>query len=273
MALLYSFSQLIKLNNFSPPLCISAIKTLKLLRRPRYIHRASRRKFVYSLPKYSTLFIPSLWSAVRTAATPARHHHNNFDVRAACLRPFTKAPLPVLTHSHLKIALFNTRSLNNKGLLLNEFITDNNLDFLFLTETWQNQQDYFSLNQTTPPGYSYMDKPRHHGRGGGIATIYRKDITTSVITIPAPPSFEHLVFKLSGPKPLVTAVIYRPPKPNPAFPSDLSEFLTQLCAISPSILLLGDFNIHIDSPDSTTSTELQDTHLTWSAPPALPSAI
>ncbi|XP_068565816.1 uncharacterized protein [Cebidichthys violaceus] len=103
-----------------------------------------------------------------------------------------------------------------------------------------------------------MDKPLHHGRGGGIATIFCKDITTSAITIPAPSSFEHLVFKLSGPKPLVTAVIYRPPKPNPAFPSDPSEFLTQLCAISPSILLLSDFNIHVDSSDSTTSIELLD---------------
>ena len=218
MVLHYSTPQLIKLNNSSVPLCISAIKTLGLLRRTRYIHRASRRKFVYSLPNSSTLSIPSLWAAERIAATPARHRHKNLDVRVACLRPLTKATQPVQIHPHLKIALFNTRSLNNKGLLLNEFITNNNLDFLCLTETWQNQQDYFSQNQTTPPGYSYMDKPHHHGRGGGIATIFRNVINTSAITIPDPSSFEHLVFKLSGPKPLVTAVIYRPPKPNPAFP-------------------------------------------------------
>ena len=201
MVLQYSTPQLIKLNNFSVPLCISAIKTLGLLRRTRNIHRAPRRKLVYSLPNSSTLSIPSLWSAERIAATPARHRHKNLDVRVACLRPLTKATLPVQIHPHLKIALFITRSLNNKGLLLNEFITDNNLDFLCLTETWQNQQDYFSLNQTTPPGYSYMDKPRHHGNGGGIATIFRNVINTSAITIPDPSSFEHLVLNCLVPNP------------------------------------------------------------------------
>ncbi|XP_075933638.1 uncharacterized protein LOC142933414 [Anarhichas minor] len=72
MVLQYSTSQLLQLNNFSAPPFISAIKTLGLLRRPRYIHRASRRKFVYSSPDRSTLSVPSLWSTERTAATPAQ---------------------------------------------------------------------------------------------------------------------------------------------------------------------------------------------------------
>lgn len=77
--------------------------------------------------------------------------------------------------------------------------------------------DYFSLNQTTPKGYTYMDKPRPDGRGGGVSAIYRKDIKTSTISIRAAHSFEHLTFKLSGPTPLVTAIIYRPLKPNRSF--------------------------------------------------------
>ena len=82
-----------------------------------------------------------------------------------------------------------------------------------------------------------MDKPRPEGRGGGVTAIYRKDIKTSTISIPAAHSFEHLTFKLSGPTPLVTAIIYRLPKPNCSFLSDFSDFLTQLYAISPSVLL------------------------------------
>ena len=99
-----------------------------------------------------------------------------------------------------------------------------------------------------------MDKPRPEGRGGGVAAVYRKDIKTSTISIPAAQSFEHITFKLSGPAPLVTAIIYRPPKPNPSFLSDFSDFLTQLTAISPSVLLLGDFNIRIDTNCYTAST-------------------
>lgn len=257
MSLKYSASQLLKLNNHLViPSFISAIKTHGLLRRNKYIHRSSRRKFVYSQSDHST--IPSLWSNTRVAS--GRRHHNNTHVRTApsCLRPLNKAPPPVQLNPCLKFSLFNTRSLTDKGPILNEFITDNNIDFLCITETWQKPMDYISLNLTTPPGYSYMDKPRLDKRGGGLAIIHRQHIKTSLVTIPTSSSFEHLVFKLSGPKPLVTALIYRPPKPNPAFPSDFSTFLTQLCAISPSVLLLGDFNYHVDSLNSLPAIEFLD---------------
>ncbi len=100
-----------------------------------------------------------------------------------------------------------------------------------------------------------MDKPRTEGRGGGIAAIYRKKVKTTTISIPPAPSFEHLIFKLSGPCPLVTAIIYRPPKLHPSFLSDFADLLTQLSAISPSVLLLGDFNLHVDSTDNKPASE------------------
>ncbi|CAJ1055574.1 PREDICTED: uncharacterized protein LOC109521672 [Xyrichtys novacula] len=42
--------------------------------------------------------------------------------------------------------------------------------------------------------------------------------------------------------------MYRPPKPHPSFLSDFSDFITHLNTISSSVLLLGDFNFHIDNP-------------------------
>lgn len=42
------------------------------------------------------------------------------------------------------------------------------------------------------------------------------------------------------------------------FSSEFSEFLTQLCSLSPSILLLGDFNIHVDSLETKATTDLFD---------------
>ena len=169
----------------------------------------------------------------------------------------TSAP-SISKQKHLKIALFNTRSLNNKSLILNEFIIDQQLDLLCLNETWQKPLDYFSLNQTTPAGYSYLDNPRSEGRGGGIAAIYQQHLQPRPLSIPAAPSFEHLAFKLPGPKPLIIAIIYRPPKPNPSFLPELSELITTLSSISPSVLLLGDFNLHIDSPDCKNAMDFLD---------------
>lgn len=42
---------------------------------------------------------------------------------------------------------------------------------------------------------------------------------------------------------------------HPSFISDFSHFLTQLCATSPSFLLLGDFNFHIEHSDCKSTTE------------------
>ncbi|MGH0124791.1 UNVERIFIED_CONTAM: hypothetical protein FKN15_074492 [Acipenser sinensis] len=49
---------------------------------------------------------------------------------------------------------------------------------------------------------------------------------------------------------LILAVIYRPPKNNSAFIAEFSEFLSLVCTSTDKILLLGDFNIHVDLPSS-----------------------
>lgn len=72
--------------------------------------------------------------------------------------------------------MLNTRSLNNKAL-----ITDNNLDFHCITETWHTPLDYFSQNQTTLPGFPFIKKAHPESRGDGVAAVYRKDIETSPI--------------------------------------------------------------------------------------------
>ncbi len=72
----------------------------------------------------------------------------------------------------LKLGLLNIRSLTPKAVIVNEIITDNSFDVLCLTETWYKTNDYFGLNESTPPSYCYKHEPRQTGRGGGVATIY-----------------------------------------------------------------------------------------------------
>ncbi|KAJ8380507.1 hypothetical protein SKAU_G00012850 [Synaphobranchus kaupii] len=47
---------------------------------------------------------------------------------------------------------------------------------------------------------------------------------------------------------MIILLIYRPPKPNPSFLPEISDLLTSLCSTSANIVILGDFNIHVDSP-------------------------
>ncbi len=78
--------------------------------------------------------------------------------------------------SYCHAALLNCRSISDKAPYLNEFITDNSLDILFLTETWQVPDDFLQLNILTPHGFKYLSRPRLHGRGGGLAVIYRDNL-------------------------------------------------------------------------------------------------
>ena len=48
--------------------------------------------------------------------------------------------------SHLKIGLLNVRSLTSKAVIVNELITDHNLDVIGLTETWLKPDEFTVLN-------------------------------------------------------------------------------------------------------------------------------
>jgi len=72
----------------------------------------------------------------------------------------------------LKLGLLNIRPLTPKAVIVNEMITDNSFDVLCLTETWLKTNDYFGLNESTPPRNCYKHEPRQTGRGCGVVTIY-----------------------------------------------------------------------------------------------------
>ncbi len=124
--------------------------------------------------------------------------------------------------------------------------SDRKFDFLGLTETWQKAVEFFHLNQSVPPGYSYVCKSRVTGWRGGLAILYKEKLKASQLTLPAYSSFESLALKIDGAIPTILTTIYRPPKNNKAFLTELSELLTYLCSMSLNVML-GDFNIHIDS--------------------------
>ena len=98
---------------------------------------------------------------------------------------------------HLRPQSVNIRSLNNKAHHIHDLILEKSLDFLCLTETWQNQQEFITLNHATPPGYGYIQKPRSLGRGGGLAVIHRADILVKEIPMNTT-SFECVHFMLTG---------------------------------------------------------------------------
>ncbi|KAJ8364273.1 hypothetical protein SKAU_G00131040 [Synaphobranchus kaupii] len=217
----------------------TAASNAGILSRRRYIHRGSGHNRHRTLHYPIGTNIPSLWTNSRPHVNTTHRTSNLSNLRSP-----PPAPLSI------SFALLNTRSLTNKSPVISELILDNNIDFLLLTETWQQPSDYYALNQATPTNYSYIAKPRSSGRGGGIAVLHKQSLSVTELDLNLPPmlTFEYLA--LSLPNSITVILLYRPPKTHPSFLSELSQLLTIASSLSNRLLLTGDFNIHVDLPNS-----------------------
>ncbi len=140
-------------------------------------------------------------------------------------------------------------------------ITDKSFDVLCLTETWLKTNDYFGLNESTPPSYGYKHEPRQTGRGGGVATIYSDILNVTQKTGYRFDSFEirMLNVKLSDMQNksvlfLALATVYRPPGPcyrpgRTIIPATKDRFTNNL----PDLSQLLCVPINTDELDTITS--------------------
>eukprot|EP00745_Piridium_sociabile_P040659 TRINITY_DN786_c0_g1_i8.p1 TRINITY_DN786_c0_g1~~TRINITY_DN786_c0_g1_i8.p1 ORF type:complete len:1132 (+),score=124.07 TRINITY_DN786_c0_g1_i8:119-3397(+) len=175
--------------------------------------------------------------------------------------------------THVSLSLFNAQSVGPrpKRSAINEHLLSTSTDILCLTETWlRGAGDEPKCRDLAPPGYSTVSFPRATTTcGGGIAFVVSDKLlphTTFSSTFP----FNHASFELSQlslslpQSHLNVFCLYRPP-PNKKnklsdamFIEQLPEFLEYANSLPGSLLIVGDFNFHFDSPTQFYTSKVID---------------
>lgn len=153
-----------------PPLTLKSHQDIIYYPRQKYIHRGSRRNYIYD----DTGPIRSLWSS--TSHPPKK---SKWTVDHSVLANVTRTTSTKSVKNDPTFGLFNIRSLTHKGPLVYDLLKDNKFDFLCLTETWQQPHDFSQLNQTVPPGFAYTCQLRASGRGGGNSRLKKPGADTN----------------------------------------------------------------------------------------------
>ena len=165
---------------------------------------------------------------------------------------------PTVKQTNLHLTFWNVRSLCNKATEVGDYITEQNIDLLAITETWLKDTDSHVISECTPTGYSICHTPRITSSGGGVALVYKSSMKLSSWKPLHFNSFEAtLATLLYHGISIKLVILYRPPpnKKNRSttqqFLSEFGNLLEQFSSCDSHLFIVGDFNLHIDNPQNT----------------------
>jgi hypothetical protein len=159
-----------------------------------------------------------------------------------------------MENTHLSACLLNARSVRNKTLALLDYTIDQDLDVLFLTETWLGKggNDCVIIGDLCPSGYSFLHAPRTSGRGGGVGILYRDELHVKLLqrnlSIQVT-SFEYMEVTITSLNTVYRIIlVYRPPSRHTTdiFLKEFADLLAEHIHTGGRLLALGDFNFHVD---------------------------
>jgi hypothetical protein len=159
--------------------------------------------------------------------------------------------------------LFNACSIANKHTTISTWISDNNLSLAAVVETWHNSADDPNLIACAPPTHHYIERARPRpaskanklaSNHGGVCLFYRKSLAARSIPLQSFTTFEVRAVYLQGA--LLTALVVTLYRPGSAavtheFFDEFSSLLEQIVIFSAPLIILGDFNIHMDDVTNT----------------------
>jgi hypothetical protein len=157
------------------------------------------------------------------------------------------------TRERIMWGLLNARSICNKSEAIIDFIATHKLSILAVCETWLTGSDIYDqtvITSCSPIGFTTLNWPRSHKRGGGLMVLYdeklslkKNDECFNTLDLKST-VLEYGLFQVVCYCDTITCcLIYRPPGAN------LSQFFsifTKMCEILlkfDQLIIMGDFNL------------------------------
>lgn len=160
---------------------------------------------------------------------------------------------------------YNCRSIRNKVAGVLDIIKDNEVDICCLQETYLRKADGSIISEIKDSGLDILTfrKSFYSTHGGGVAILSKKSIKVDRV----PGVFQHTSFEsieclIATKEENIRLVnIYRTPstvknhQPLSVFNNELSNYLDKLSTLPGHVVLVGDFNIHVEDVNSTNYTK------------------
>ena len=186
-------------------------------------------------------------------------HQRVYSQRVIRARSISCSLAPI---SRLFLGCVNACSVGNKSALFCRTITEGRFDVLVVVETWHDCSQSVVLRRIAPPGYQLIDAARpipadvsadtaDFQNHGGLAFVFRQStvrVQKRLLDVTVT-TFEYLCgYVLTKSSHFLLLGIYRPGSqaPTAAFFEELTSVFEQLATYRCSVVVCGDFNIHVD---------------------------
>ncbi len=120
-----------------------------------------------------------------------------------------------------------------------------------LTETWIKPEDT-ATPAALSTNFTFSNTPCTIGRGGGTGLLISNEWKFDLLPSPTGnSSFESHAITITHPAKIHFVVVYRPPGQLGNFLEELDVLLSNFPEDGTPLVLLGDFNIHLEKPQAT----------------------
>ena len=166
----------------------------------------------------------------------------------------------------LSLCLLNAQSIRYKTADFVDYVCDHKYDLVAINETWLQKRDDGIRVELCPTGYELVEHPRLGRGGGGIGLLYRDCLRVNTVRSAEKKSIDYaeLLVQLSTSCKLRIIIVYRTPSsenhrvPISNFLNEFSELMETVILSKELLLVLGDFNVHVDVPENKDAAKFLD---------------